>query len=153
MEKDKDGTWRTTITGEQGRHNYRFGVEAVTVSQLDWQPRGKLLPDRAQGVALQDMLVSVSFCKRRQQNSGTGLGVGLGVMMLQGDAQMLAHIGQCGRAQIPHCSGHFDGANEGLLERLNSGRIAAGPQHRAVERGIVRGDEIHPFQLLRGLLP
>ena len=104
-------------------------------------------------MALQDMLVSVSFCKRRQQNSGTGLGVGLGVMMLQGDAQMLAHIAQCGRAQMPHRSGHLDGVNEGLLEWLNAGSIAAGPQHRTVEPGIVRGGEIHPFQLLGGFLP
>ena len=82
-------------------------------------------------MAFQDVLIGVALLARRQEDSGAGMGVGLGVVMVQRNAQMPAHIGQRGRTQIPDGSGYLDGTNEGLL---SGSTPVASQQARSTER-------------------
>ena len=67
-------------------------------------------------------------------------------MVVQGNAQVFAHVGQFRGPQVPQAPGKFHGAQEFGAGRLDVSVPAAGIQHRPVEGGVVRRYEIDAFE-------
>ena len=68
------------------------------------------------------------------------------MMVLQGNAQVIADIIQLGGKNIPGLPGQAHRAFKGKLRGGQPRRLTAPLQHRPVKRGIVGRQEIDPFQ-------
>jgi hypothetical protein len=73
---------------------------------------------------------------------GAGLSIGKGIMVLEWQTQMPAHIRQLGRTKVPGLPGDLHRAEIGLGRRPQAGLIAAGAHHTGVKTGIVGGNEM-----------
>jgi hypothetical protein len=65
-------------------------------------------------------------------------------MVIQGDAEMTANVGESGGINSPQPAGKPHGTLKGNAGVRDTGSIAAGTEHPFIEYGIMRYENVHP---------
>src|ERR1035441_6506164 len=97
--------------------------------------------------------IVMSFFSGGQEDSRASLSVRDGIMVLERNAQVAAHVRQGGGTQTPNCACQSDGAKVAVRSGRDAGASATGTQYGTIERGVVRGNELRALQHAGNLGP